>query len=270
MQSSQTNLAVASASPAARVLLALEKYFPVVEAPEHAGEHAPYEFAKAAASFAPHVRRISGLAGKRVLDFGCGWGGETVWLARQAQEAVGCDIAQASLEDAASFARESQCDNVRFVHVRDSCLPLESETFDAVFSTNVFEHVMDPEAALREIARVLKPGGSFVSTFGPLFYSPLGYHLPWATQVPYAHLFFGLGTVMEVRNRRRAPISPLSWEETGLNRITFGRFRRAARTAGLEAVILRRIPVRRTSLLCRLPLVGDLFTFGIDCHLVKR
>jgi SAM-dependent methyltransferase len=270
VQTLQTHPLRARLGVRARLLLALERLFPVVAAPCQSGEHAAYEFAKAAGSFAGHAERIGGLTGKRVLDFGCGWGGETVWLAQHAQEAVGCDISSSALADAARFAAKSRCGNARFAQISGGTIPEAPNSFDAVFSTNVFEHVMDVEGSLREIARVLRPGGSFLSTFGPLFHSPLGYHLPWATQVPYAHLVFGLNAVIQVRNLKRGPIYPASWEETGLNRITFGKFRAAVRAVGFEAKTLRRVPVRRLRWLSAIPVVGDLATFGIECHLVKR
>src|SRR5690606_37426508 len=131
-----------------------------------------------------------GLDGKTVLDFGCGWGGESAWLAQRAGRVVGCDINPDALEDARRFQVRSGLRNLEFARCDDRTLPFDDATFDAVFSTNVFEHVMRPATMLSEIGRVLKPGGSFVTTFGPLFYSPLGYHLPWATQVPWAHVLF--------------------------------------------------------------------------------
>ena len=240
---------------------------PLQSAPVQSGEHAKWEFAKAAGSYHGYADTLGGLRGKRVLDFGCGWGGESAWLAERAEHVVGCDINDEALEHALTFKQQKAIDNLDFVRCGDKTIPLESESIDAVFSTNVFEHVMHPAAMLAEIHRVLKPGGSFVSSFGPLFYSPLGYHLSWASQVPYAHLLFGLGPVIEVRNTRRDPIRPKTWEQTGLNRITFARFKQAAQDSGLEVERLERIPVRGLRTLAHLPVVGNLLTFGIDCHL---
>jgi SAM-dependent methyltransferase len=256
----------------ARLLLAMERWFPVVQAPTDAdaGEHARYEYAKAAGSFARAIDELGGsaaLADKTVLDFGCGWGGETAWLAQRVGQAIGCDIDPHSLHAAEAFQWQRSIPNLRFHLIRDGRIPLPDAGVDAVLSTNVFEHVMQPAAMLAEIHRVLRPGGRFITTFGPLFHSPRGYHLCWATQAPWAHLIFGRDAVIAVRNTRRTPIAPRSWEDTGLNRITFRRFAAAVHNVGLQIVRLRRIPVRGCGPLARVPLLGDLVTFGIDAHL---
>jgi SAM-dependent methyltransferase len=54
-------------------------------------------------------------------------------------------------------------------------VPVDAQSFDAALCTEVFEHVPDPVAALGEIARVLKPGGTFLCTFplwNPVHYAP--------------------------------------------------------------------------------------------------
>ena len=237
----------------ARLLLALERFFPVIDtAPAVVGDESGFEFAKAAGSYQPFVDELGGLAGKTVLDFGCGWGGETAWLAQRSARAVGCDINADALDDARRFTAQLGLPNASFAACTDRSLPFDDQRFDAVFSTNVFEHVMRPADMLREIRRVLKPGGSFITRFGPLFYSPLGYHLCWATQVPYAHLLFGFKPIIEVRNTKREPWHPADWRDTGLNTITFAAFRRAVVDAGLEPWRLQRVPVRGLSVFAAL------------------
>lgn len=49
-------------------------------------------------------------------------------------------------------------------------IPLPDQSFDTVFSAEVLEHVPDPDKALREIYRVLKPGGHFVMSIPHLMY----------------------------------------------------------------------------------------------------
>lgn len=253
----------------ARMLLALEGLFPpAATGPMNEAAQPEHEYAKAAGSYQRFVDELRGVKGLKLLDFGCGWGGESVWLAEHGADVTGCDISPSAIEHAQRFAQDRGIQNVRFALSDDTRLPFDDDTFDAVFSTDVFEHVMDLPAVLTELRRVLKPGGLLLTRFGPLFYSPLGYHLPWATQVPWAHLLFGLRPILEVRNTRRDPINPDNWEDTGLNRATFSDFQNAVHTSGFAADRLQRIPVRGLQPLAQLPILGDLFTFGVDARLV--
>jgi len=203
-----------------------------------------------------------------VLDFGCGWGGETLWLARKVRSVTGVDIEASAIAQANESRRKEGVENCAFVQAIGGKLPLVDRSFDAVFSTNVFEHVMDLDGAFRELYRVLRPGGVILSRFGPLFYSPQGYHLYWACQVPYAHLVCGLDAVVALRNARcDSPRTASTWQDLGLNGQRYADFRRAARNAGFVLERFARIPVRGLSWFAALPAVGDLLTFGIDMKL---
>jgi SAM-dependent methyltransferase len=59
---------------------------------------------------------------------------------------------------------------------RMSAVPWADNTFDFVFATSVFEHVIDQEQAYREVARVLKPGGWFLNNF-PSKWRPIEPHI---------------------------------------------------------------------------------------------
>ena len=69
------------------------------------------------------------------------------------------DLAESQLELARRHAAENKIQNVRFISGSIYELPFAGETFDVVFSHTVFEHLKEPVSALREIRRVLKPGG---------------------------------------------------------------------------------------------------------------
>src|SRR5262249_8167290 len=112
--------------------------------------------AEHAAFLLPHLR-----PGMRVLDFGCGPGGITLGLAAAVApgEAVGVDLAPAAIARARAAAREPGVATARFAVASVYALRFPDESFDAAFGRAVVQHLGDPVAALREVHRVLKPGG---------------------------------------------------------------------------------------------------------------
>jgi SAM-dependent methyltransferase len=97
----------------------------------------------------------------RILDVGCGTGANLLMLSEYG-EAEGVDIS----EDALAFCRERGLDKVRLGAGEE--LPYEDGTFDLVTAFDVVEHMDDDLAGLREMRRVLRPGGRvllFVPTF---------------------------------------------------------------------------------------------------------
>ena len=97
----------------------------------------------------------------RLLDVGCGTGANLLMLS-QFGDAEGVDIS----EDALAFCRERGLEKVRLG--AGEKLPYDDGTFDLVTALDVVEHMDDDLAGLREMRRVLRPGGRvllFVPTF---------------------------------------------------------------------------------------------------------
>jgi ubiquinone/menaquinone biosynthesis C-methylase UbiE len=118
--------------------------------------HANRSAARHAAFFLPYLE-----PGMRVLDCGCGSGAITLGLAQAVYPGavVGIDVAEVEIERCRQRALEAGVENVRFEVGSAYALPFPDRSFDAVFAHNVLEHVAEPERALGEMARVLKPGG---------------------------------------------------------------------------------------------------------------
>lgn len=96
------------------------------------------------------------LAGKRVLDVGCGKGRFARVLRERNPEAtlVGLDLAEAMLRCVP--AGVAACGGSM------TALPFRSESFDCAYATESLEHAVDIERAVAEMCRVIKPGGRIV------------------------------------------------------------------------------------------------------------
>lgn len=109
-------------------------------------------------------RHVSGRPGARVLDFGCG-AGEVVTAGRAAGlEMLGANVFYGGSE-ARLEAERSGLLGTFIYEIREGRLPFDDEFFDLVTNNQVIEHVVDLDAVLREIHRVLKPGGTVLSIF---------------------------------------------------------------------------------------------------------
>ena len=103
--------------------------------------------------------------GDTVLDIGCG-GGNT--LARMAERVtgghlVGIDYAETSVEASRAFNMELiEAGRMEILHGSVEALPFDDAHFDAVVTVESFYFWPNPEESLKEVARVVKPGGTFL------------------------------------------------------------------------------------------------------------
>lgn len=108
-----------------------------------------------------------GIGGKKIFDFGCGDGRyASRFSERGAKEVVGIDVSPAMIARAKERLRQQPNQKLRFVEGDANALPFEDKTFDVVFSNFVLVHFPDTLGALKEISRVLSPGGYLLATFG--------------------------------------------------------------------------------------------------------
>jgi len=113
------------------------------------------------ASFVEQICREIKDRRPRILDVGCGTGANLLLLSKYG-DAEGVDIS----EDALMFCRERGLEQVKLGAGEE--LPYENGTFDLVTAFDVVEHMDDELVGLREMRRVLRPGGRvllFVPTF---------------------------------------------------------------------------------------------------------
>jgi SAM-dependent methyltransferase len=142
------------------------------------------------------IRRHANLEGARVLDCGCGEGAYVAAMVDLGADVHGIEYQP---EKVAAFRhRHPSSERVRQGDAQD--LDFAEDSFDVVLMNEVLEHVPDDVAALREVRRVLRPGGRFV-LFAPNRLYPFETHgvsrvgggdVPYAMPfVPYVPLPIG-------------------------------------------------------------------------------
>lgn len=100
--------------------------------------------------------------GSLVLDIGCGDGISTFDAARFDVDVIGLDISGEQIRRATERAEREGFDNVTFAIGDAHALPIATRAVDYVLCYGSLHHVPDPERTLRETARVLAPGGSYL------------------------------------------------------------------------------------------------------------
>jgi len=108
------------------------------------------------------IVRNSNLVGKSVLDIGCGCGGAAFHLIKKhgARSVVGIDPEPLVIKTAEQLAKKNHLyEHTKFKCTGEGPSQYPDETFDVVFSKEVFLHIPNKEELLKDIHRILKPGG---------------------------------------------------------------------------------------------------------------
>ena len=106
------------------------------------------------------MERLGGMTKGRLLDIGCGTGEYTRTLAQGCTQVDGIEIERNRLD----HFREDCPSHVDLHLMSANELDFADDTFDTVVMIEVLEHLADPATAMKEIGRVLKPGGSLLLT----------------------------------------------------------------------------------------------------------
>ncbi|RPJ07332.1 MAG: class I SAM-dependent methyltransferase [Spirochaetaceae bacterium] len=109
--------------------------------------------------------------GKRILDCACGVGALGIWLALNGKDVCGFDFSETAIGIAVESAMLSGvADKIRFDVMDVRTLAYEDGSFDILTGNDCIHHLINQPAGLRELARVLKPGGK------ALFVEPLAWN----------------------------------------------------------------------------------------------
>jgi SAM-dependent methyltransferase len=209
-----------------------------------------------AAELADQLERSYGpLRGQRIVDLGCGPGFYTEALRAKGAEVVPVDNDLAEMEMVGAAPEGALLADA-------GALPLEDESVDGVFCSNLLEHTPDARAVIRELERVLRPGGwGYISWTN--WYSPWGGH----DMTPYQFLGPRLGPRLYERIHgppRKNPYGAGLWPVHVGPTIGFVR--------SLPSLRVERIEPRywpRLAFITRIPLLRELLTWNCVIRVVK-
>jgi 2-polyprenyl-6-hydroxyphenyl methylase / 3-demethylubiquinone-9 3-methyltransferase len=106
------------------------------------------------------IDQLAPLAGKQVLDVGCGGGILSEAMARKASHVTGIDLAARPLGVARLHAMEAEVGNVEYREIAAEALAATSPgAFDVVTCMEMIEHVPDPASIVRACSQLVRPGG---------------------------------------------------------------------------------------------------------------
>lgn len=106
------------------------------------------------------IEGMLSLAGRRVLDIGCGGGILSDAMARRGADVTGIDLSTKALKVAQLHALEAQTRNVSYREISAEALAQEEPAgFDVVTCMEMLEHVPDAASVVRACASLVKPGG---------------------------------------------------------------------------------------------------------------
>jgi len=110
------------------------------------------------APWMPAVMGFSDFAGARLLEVGCGMGTDLLQFARGGAKVTGVDLTPRSIEISRQHL-EVCGERGDFAITDGESLPFADESFDVVYSNGVLHHTPDTAGAVREVHRVVRPGG---------------------------------------------------------------------------------------------------------------
>ncbi len=170
------------------------------------------------------------LSDRRVLELGCGGGFEVWYLSHHfGADAWGVDVSErrgwATLADDRTHFRCADLATDR---------SFETDFFDRVISFSVLEHVVHPYAVLRELFRIMKPGGlAWISA--NLHRGPRASHLYRELYFPFPHLLFSDDVIREYRAKHHDRPEGAAW----VNRLTWSQYEDYFREIGFVIHALR-------------------------------
>jgi SAM-dependent methyltransferase len=188
-------------------------------------------------------------AGPRILEIGSGTGALLHALRERGLDVHGVELRQAFIDQAHAWYG-----TLPIAHVTGVELPFPAQSFDLVLSFDVFEHIPDSDAHLREVGRVLRPGGSYLLQTPNKWTNVIFETLRWRSLTAWREEHCSLHSLAELerRLRRNGFTSVRPFDVPVVNDFFRAKVRRYAGwpgTLALKAINPDRLPLRfRTNL----------------------
>ncbi|HUV63618.1 MAG TPA: class I SAM-dependent methyltransferase [Sedimentisphaerales bacterium] len=131
----------------------------------------------------------------RILEIGCGIGSVVYELSGKGHDVTGIDISGEAIE----YGRKKYGD-IRLEVQAAETLPYDDESFDAVLSFDLFEHIAGIDRHISEVARVLRPGGYYLFQT-PNKYSNALYETLWTRSLQWRRYHPSLHSPGQLRRR---------------------------------------------------------------------
>ncbi len=146
---------------------------------------------------------IRSIGHRDILDFGCGSGHLSFFLAASGAKSVeGIDLNVSDIEFAVATGEKLNLNDTLTFRIVSDTKRVEAprEAFDVITCFDVLEHIEHLPQIVLEWARVLRPGGRILIWWQP-YYHPFGHHLMSYLPLPWVHVLFSRKTLAAVCNR---------------------------------------------------------------------
>ena len=232
-----------------------------------------------------HIFQLA-LAGKDLLDLGCGYGGRTVYYKELgARSVAGVEVREDMTAEAIAFGRTRGVQVDARIGVGES-IPFADCSFDVITSYDVFEHVESLEKTLSECHRVLRPGGTLYAAFPPFYHPTGGSHLHgYVSRSPAPNILFSaevllraIALIQEERGDLDRPYRRPSDPLPSVNGISVRVFLDIVQRLPFSSTNVTLQPLRHQRLRAlewvprlavRLPILREVCTSRIRCEFIK-
>ncbi|MES1025261.1 class I SAM-dependent methyltransferase [Gloeocapsa sp. BRSZ] len=156
------------------------------------------------------LNHLGDIRGKLLLDLGCGAGENSVYFAKKGAKCVAADYSPGMVEVALKLAETNKV-KIQGRTMNAIALDCPDNTFDIVYASNLLHHIPNPRAAIREMHRVLKPGGK------ACFWDPLRHN-------PVINVYRRIATKVRTEDEMPLDISIVDFVRSHFSKTTYDTF----------------------------------------------